>query len=447
MKFIHTLWDKFKRDTTLGRVVKNSGFLLVSNLISAVISIITANLVGVTVFGVIGIITSFITNVNQLLSFRMADVVVRYMGDFYARKEYDRAAAVVKAAGIMEATISIVAYLVLLLLAPLGAKYIAKDASLTPYFLIYGVSILAMLTFETASGVLRVVNSYFGQSVINLVQSVVALGIILYAYFTRSGIMIVLLAYLAGKVVLGLGTIIFGLVRTRQTLGKGWWKASFKLLPPFKELAGFALSTNFSGTINMVVRDSELLWVGGLFSPTIAGYYKVAMSVINLIIMPINPFIATTFPEIVRNVANKMWMHLKSLLKRVSFISIIWTGAVTLVLLLVGKQLLFAKWIPWRGHLASIYKAEYLPAYPILLILLIGFGIGNIPLLEPQFAARLQPRRLSAESIFLGFARQNCPDPDHYSAHGASQSGAGCNHGRSGHIHDVSGCYHSHSDG
>jgi len=154
MKFIHTLWDKFKRDTTLGRVVKNSGFLLVSNLISAVISIITANLVGVTVFGVIGIITSFITNVNQLLSFRMADVVVRYMGDFYARKEYDRAAAVVKAAGIMEATISIVAYLVLLLLAPLGAKYIAKDASLTPYFLIYGVSILAMLTFETASGVL-----------------------------------------------------------------------------------------------------------------------------------------------------------------------------------------------------------------------------------------------------------------------------------------------------
>jgi len=89
MKFIHTLWDKFKRDTTLGRVVKNSGFLLVSNLISAVISIITANLVGVTVFGVIGIITSFITNVNQLLSFRMADVVVRYMGDFYARKEYE----------------------------------------------------------------------------------------------------------------------------------------------------------------------------------------------------------------------------------------------------------------------------------------------------------------------------------------------------------------------
>lgn len=378
MNRLKTLWGRFKRDTTLGRVIKNSGFLLVSNLISAVVSIATANLVGVAVFGVLGIVTSFITNVNQLLSFRMADVVVRYMGDFYVKKEYDRAAAVVKLAGLTEAAISVIAYLVLLLVAPLGAKYIAKDATLTPLFLIYGLSILSMITYETATGVLRVVNSYFGQSVLNLVQSLVTLGVIIYAYVTRGGIVVVLLAYLAGKVVLGIGTIIFAVVRTGQTLGKGWWKASFKLLPPIKEFTKFALSTNFSGTINMVVRDSELLWVGGLFSPTIAGYYKVAISIINLIIMPINPFIATTFPEIVRNVAQKLWKHLKSLLKRVSFIATLWTGAVAVGLIIIGRQALFTNWIPWRGHLASIYKPEYAPAFPILLILLLGFGVGNI---------------------------------------------------------------------
>jgi O-antigen/teichoic acid export membrane protein len=378
MKQIKTLWGRFRRDSTLGRVIKNSGFLLVSNLISAVISIATANLVGVAVFGVLGIITSFITNVNQLLSFRMADVVVRYMGGYYVKKEYDKAAAIVKLAGIAEATISILAYVVLLILAPIGARYIAKDQSLTPLFLIYGLSILAMITFETATGVLRVVNSYFGQSVINLLQSVVTLGIIIYAYITRSGIMVVLMAYLAGKVILGLGTIIFAIIRARQTLGKNWWKASFKLLPPIKELTKFALSTNFSGTINMVVRDSELLWVGGLFSPTVAGYYKVAISIINLIIMPINPFIATTFPEIIRTAANKLWKHLKSLLKRVSFLAALWTGAVTIGLLVIGKQALFTKWIPWRGHLASVYKPEFLPSFPILLILLVGFGVGNI---------------------------------------------------------------------
>jgi O-antigen/teichoic acid export membrane protein len=129
-------------------------------------------------------------------------------------------------------------------------------------------------------------------------------------------------------------------VRLNQMLGKNWWKSSFKLLPPFKELAKFAVSTNLSGTINMVVRDSELLWVGWLFNTQVAGYYKTALALINLLIMPINPFISTTYPEIIRSITNKAWSQLKSLLRRVTLIAGGWTVAVGTFLILFGKQLL-----------------------------------------------------------------------------------------------------------
>jgi O-antigen/teichoic acid export membrane protein len=46
-------------------------------------------------------------------------------------------------------------------------------------------------------------------------------------------------------------------------------------------------------------------------------------------------------------------------------------------LLLFGRQLLFTPWIPWKGELVSIYKPEYLPALPLILVLLIGFGAAN----------------------------------------------------------------------
>ncbi len=371
------LWGKLKRDNTLGRVLKNSSYLILSNVISAVISIATANLLGVEQFGALGIVISFVSNINRLLSFRMADVVVRYMGEYMAKKQYDRAAAVVKAAGLTEAATSLMAYAVLAALAPLGARFIAHDITTTPLFIIYGITIISMLTTETATGVLQVGNFYLSQSVINLLQSLVTAGVIVYAYITHAGIMVVLLAYLAGKIVAGLGPILIALIRMPKLVGKGWWKASFKLLPPIKEFSRFALSTNFSGTINMVVRDSEILWVGGFFSPSAAGLYKTALAIINLIIMPINPFIATTYPEIIRTMAKRMWLQVRSLLKRVTFIAGLWTAAVVVVLLTVGKFLLFSPWIPWRDHLASIYKPEFLPSFPILLILLIGYGIGN----------------------------------------------------------------------
>ncbi len=377
MNFLSRLYQSWSKDRLLGRIVKNSGLLFTSNAISAVLSILTANLLGVEKFGALGIVISFVSNINRLLSFRMGDVVVRYLGEYVARNELDKAGAVVKAAALMEAATSVTAYIVLILAAPYGAQYIAHDPATTPLFFLFGVSILGMLTTETAIGVLQVGNHYRSQSLINLIQSLITAGIIFYAYISHAGILVVLVAYLAGKLVAGIGPILMAVVRLNQMLGKDWWKASFKLLPPFKELAKFAISTNLSGTINMIVRDSELLWVGWLFNTQVAGYYKTALAVINLMIMPINPFISTTYPEIIRSITQKAWKELKRLLRRVTLIAGGWTIAVGVFLVLFGKQLFFSPWIPWKGQLHAVYKPEFLPALPLLIILLVGFGLAN----------------------------------------------------------------------
>ncbi len=71
-------------------------------------------------------------------------------------------------------------------------------------------------------------------------------------------------------------------------------------------------STNLSATLNLLVRDSELLWVAFFLSPYEAGLYKVALAIINLMMMPITPFISTTYPEISACVAEKAWPQLRS---------------------------------------------------------------------------------------------------------------------------------------
>jgi O-antigen/teichoic acid export membrane protein len=60
-----------------------------------------------------------------------------------------------------------------------------------------------------------------------------------------------------------------------------------------------------------------------------------------------------------------------------------WTGAVGLGLLLVGRQVIFQPWVIF-GHPVIIFdkafsplKATFLPAFPVLLVLLIGYGIAN----------------------------------------------------------------------
>ena len=64
--------------------------------------------------------------------------------------------------------------------------------------------------------------------------------------------------------------------------------------------------------------------------------------------------------------AAKAWSALRRILRRITLISGVWTVGVVVGLALFGRWVLL------------LYGAEYQPAYPVLMILVIGYGIANI---------------------------------------------------------------------
>ncbi|MBR9984801.1 MAG: hypothetical protein KFF68_02715, partial [Desulfosarcina sp.] len=212
-------WGK---DVVLKKVIGNSAYLFGSQAVGAVLSILTANLLGVTGFGALGVVIGFVTNINRLLSFRMRDFVVRYMGGFLAKDQRTEAAAVVKVAAIAELATSLVAYLVLVLLSGWGAANFAKDPGTQPLFIIYGIAILANVMTETGMGTLQVTGHFRSQAVLNLIQSLMTAGLFLIVFLRQGGVFSVMLVYLAGKVILGIGPVLLALYWLPKSLGKGW---------------------------------------------------------------------------------------------------------------------------------------------------------------------------------------------------------------------------------
>ncbi len=368
MNFIQKAIAVWKQDNLLRRVVRNSGYLIAGNALSTMVqSILSGRLLGILGFGILGAAIEFATNINRLFSFRMGEMVVKYMGQFLAEGRRDRAAAVFKAAVLLETASSILAYLLIVLLSPLAAAVILKDAALAPLISFYALAMLANFAVESSTGFLQAADRFRSQALIGFFQSVLTAGIIVYAYLTRGGIWLVMGAYLAGKAFNGLGLAAYAFWRARQVFGADWWRASFRLLPSQREFWRFAWSTNFSGTVTMVTRDSESVWISLLLSPIAAGYYKAAKAVINLVTLPINPFITAAYPAINRAIAERAWARLRHLLRRLTLISAAWTGAAALGLAIFGHWLL-----------TTFYGPDFAPAYPALLLLLIGYGFANI---------------------------------------------------------------------
>src|SRR3989304_4517971 len=151
----------------LQRVARNSGYLFSASTVAAALSMgqsaLAARLLGVAGFGLLGTVTVFASVVNGLTSFRMGQLVVSYVSHFGARQENQKAAAVFKAAGLAEMASSLLAYAIVLMLAPLAARYLApREPANAGLYSMYGLIILANLMAESSTGLLQVFNPFRG---------------------------------------------------------------------------------------------------------------------------------------------------------------------------------------------------------------------------------------------------------------------------------------------
>jgi len=375
-----SLISKIKNDPLLSKVLRNSAHLFTSNTVSlglnVLMSALSFRLLGASGLGLITLVMGYASVVNSLLSFRMSELVVRYVGEYLEKGEKQKASALIKVAGSTEALVSVLAFLVILISAEWASRTVAKTPDTAVLFIVFAIGLLANFNTETSTGILQVTGKIRYQGTINLIQSVLSLGIVASAFFLPNALWIVLLAYLAGKTVLGLGLFLVAQRQLQYELGSGWWKAPLMSFAESRDLIRFAISSNVSATIIKVFRESEPLWVGYFLSTDAVGYYKAAYTLVSFLSVPADPLIAATYPEINRLVVQKAWSSLRSFLRKVTSLSFAVNMVAALGFVFLGQFAL----VIFTGH------EEFIVAYPTLLTLFVGLAFNytlfwNRPLL------------------------------------------------------------------
>jgi len=380
VRLLQNVSDAIKRDALLSKVIRNSAHLFTSNTLSlgltVVMGALAVRLLGAAGLGLITLVMGYASTVNSLLSFRMSELVVRYGGEHIERGEFAKASALIKAASLTEAFVSILAFLAVLISAEWASQTIAKTPGTATLFIVFAVGLLGNFNVETSIGILQVTGKVRFQGTVNLIQSIVSIMIVIAAFFGGNALLLVLMAYLVGKLILGLGLFLLAQVQLREVLEAGWWRTPLSALPNPRGVVRFAVSSNISATIIKIFRESEPLWVGYFLSTGAVGYYKVAYALVSFLSVPADPLIAATYPEINRLVVQKAWDSLKSFLRKVTSISFAINAVAALGFILLGRLAL----IIYAG------SEEFVLAYPTMLALFVGLAFNytlfwNRPLL------------------------------------------------------------------
>src|SRR5512141_2870633 len=177
-----SLSARLRQDVLLSRVLLNSAHLFSSNSISLVLSfvqgILATRLLGLGDYGLVVIVMAYASTINGLFSFRMSELVVRYAGEYLEKGEKERAAPLIKVAGITEAIVSFLAFLLVALTAGIATRLITKAPGTEWMIVLYGVGLLANFNTETSTGILQITDKVRLRGVVNLLQTILSVSII-----------------------------------------------------------------------------------------------------------------------------------------------------------------------------------------------------------------------------------------------------------------------------
>jgi O-antigen/teichoic acid export membrane protein len=362
--------------------VRHVGVLTVANGVEAVLSfvqgILVARWLGPELYGVAALVMSIPSLVYTFFDARSAEASVKFLNEFDARGERERALAMCKVGYMVDFTIAVVAFLVILLLSPWAAKGIVKRPEMGWLIILYGSAFLPRALTGTSYAVLATLGRFPSIALIDTLTNILRVGLVLVLVGLGWQVAGVVWGNAIAMAATGLlyGVLAYGLAKSRW--GHSWVFARWAYLKDRrKEIIHFLVYNDLNALLGMIPKQLDVVLLGYFRGPIEVGYYKLAKSLSATVGYIVGPLQLVAYPDLAR-----LWGsgNQKAVRRRVKQLA--WhVGATLGMLVLVGIAL-----IPLI--MPILVGMAYRPAVPATQILLAGSAIWLLFFwLRPAFMA------------------------------------------------------------
>ena len=359
------------KDRHFKSLLKNTGYLAVSKGVAGIAGLavlaFAGRALGVLELGLLILIVSYARAASGLSKFQSWQLVVRYSGQILAKGDPARFKSGVGFALGLDLLSGFGGMIIAMALVPLVGPWFGISSDYLVMAMLYCL-ILPTQGAATANGVLRALDRFDLISWQGTSYPIARAILCAVAWFNGWGIEAFLIIWFITD--LG-GDLFMWYLGLRELKRHDLLKGIRPALRPV-DLPGawnFAIHVNLNASLITAWGPLARLVIGGLVGPAGAAIYRIASAIADSAQKPSDLLAKTFYPEIVRMdlASKKPW---KLMLRGTAL-------ATAVGVLLVGILL-----IAGRPLVGLLFGAEFLPAYEVLLILIIAplLGVISFPL-------------------------------------------------------------------
>lgn len=291
------------------------------NLLAAVIGVVnmalTARMLGVDVFGVFVLITSYVAILNRLLSFQTWQAVIKYGAHAISEGNTDRLKQLVKFSVLLDIGSAIGGVVIGFYAASYIAGLLDLNANQTSLMRIYSLIILTYM-IGMPTGILRLYNRYHTLAFQGVFSGCLMLMGLLIVWFYKGGLGSVLGVYAFAQVAANILLLTNGWrVLKQEGFGRIWGVSLRSIRSANAGILEFIFFTNIESSVK-ILRELDVFIIKLLLSAEAVGIYRIARRLGDTVAIAIDPFFQAIYPELAKAFAEKNIANFKTLMVRSS---------------------------------------------------------------------------------------------------------------------------------
>lgn len=287
-------------------------------------SIVVARGVGVHDFGLLSLALSFAAIVFQVVELRLQEAVIRFVAEFWEKRDAPRTLATIKLFAVADATTGVLAFSLVMAAAPWAEAHLLTDGRSHTALLLAALGVLfANVGTATASGIYRVFGEFRTQAMVSCGGAVLKfIGALLAIFILKWDVIGVLLMGAATSFVTNAVLILLAARLLERRIPLRSTHAPLSLLVPHTaELRRFVTNTYLLSLTMVPTKDLDVN-VLGLFVPLqVIGVYKLAKSFMSAVWTISDPIFLVIYPELARLWTRKAYGEIRIFLRRIALIA------------------------------------------------------------------------------------------------------------------------------
>jgi O-antigen/teichoic acid export membrane protein len=367
-------------DPRVARLLRNATWLVSGNALGSLFgflqAVVLGRALGVEGYGLLAVVMALVTTVNQIVDVRMWETVTKFVGDDHERGDHGRARAMVKLAYLVDGATGVLAFVLVLVLAPWLAERFLHNRATAPEISLFAGSLLGATVNDTSMALLRVFDRFRWLTIDRVVSSAVRFAVLATVALTTAGLRPVLAAYVVVEILRGAALVVLGVHTVRAELSGPGPDHLGLVRSRLAEFWHFTLNNSVTALLVLVTRQLDVLILTLYHAPREVGLYRMAKNFGQLIFKLSDPFYFAIYPELVRLSATAAMADLRRFIVRTMRIVLALllpagiaciAGAGLVLKVAVGPEFAAAAW-PLRFVVAgSLIHGAFLWARPLVL--------------------------------------------------------------------------------